>query len=123
MTFFIFTALVWLLALFHLWDHRCFERDLRALEQGMPIERLDWRRVAGGVALKRGFFIRRRDDYLRYAVPVVFFAVLLIGLRGWTLAMLYAAVIIVKWAAVSVTLADDKYTLWLAGRALFSARL
>jgi hypothetical protein len=126
--FILLTTVLWILALFHIWDHRRYERDLGAyLQDGGG----DWRPVAPpagarpGAALKRAFRIDTRADLWRYAGPVAIFAVILIGLRHWGLAAAYAGVVSVKWFALTTVTAREtrRYAVYLAGRRVFESPL
>lgn len=137
MIFLVFTALLWLIALFHIWDHRRFERDLSRLTEtvhldtGGPRARSDWRPVPlprgaeSGVAFRRAFMIDTRYDALRYAVPVVFFVVLLLGLKAWFWAGFYLLAVVVKWFATTAVLhgAARRYDIYLLNKKIFSAAL
>lgn len=111
--------------MFHLWDHRRFEADLRRYMDG---ERgLDWREVGhnGEVVLKRGFKITCRADIWRYATPVVFLFLWLVVFRYWTPAVMYVLLIMAKWfiAKTHVDIAQRAYTITCFGKNLFGARL
>lgn len=129
MKFFLFTGLLWICAMFHLWEHRRFERDLRLLEAGEAMAAGDWRPVAlpkgaAGLALKRAFAIRDRMDIFRYAAPVLIFCLWLLLLRSWGLAFAYAAIVAVKWFCVTtVWERADAYYLYICGRRFFTGRL
>ncbi len=126
MLFILFTVFLWILAGFHLWEHRRYEHDLRQYIDGQRGG--DWR-VCGegvmGVALKRAFRVATRADMLRYAMPVIFLFVWLVVFRSWWPVALYVTVIVVKWfvAQTWVDVAQRRYTLVLAGYRLLSGRL
>lgn len=131
MTFFLFTGLLWLTALFHVWDHRWFERDLRKmLHAPMPDPATgDWRLIGGraidmDLRLRRAFIIRNSADILRYAGPIVIFCLWLLLFRSWGLALSYGAIVVVKWFLVTTILRrDGSYTLRLFGCAFLTAQL
>lgn len=127
MKFIFFSGFLWLLAIFHLWDHRRFERDIRLYMNGQRDG--DWRIVDGDDSsifiVKRAFKISSRADIVRYATPVVFLFLWLVIFRFWSPACAYVLVIAIKWFVVE-TLIDTSartYTLRLLGQSLFSARV
>ncbi len=127
MIFIVFTIMLWLIALFHIWDHRRFEQDLAALAEG----KRDWRAVAlpagvsTGEAYRRALMIHSRADFTRYAVPVLFFVVLLLGVKSPVAAALYLAVIVIKWFVSKVVLYRDegRYEIYLLHQRVFAAAL
>lgn len=127
MLFFVFAVTLWLAAMFHLWDHRRFEADLKIYRRQPDNPAVaDFRRVAvppGG--LRRAFAIRGAQDVLRYGAPVGFFCLLLLWLQSWWIAGFYAAIVIVKWFALTTVLTGggDSYRISLAGCEIFSASL
>ncbi len=126
MKFVLFSGFLWLVAIFHLWDHRRFERDVQRYMDGARGG--DWREVTagnGGVALKRAFKITDRGDLLRYTLPVVFLLVWLVVFRYWAPAVLYTAAVFLKWfvAQTRIDAATRQYAIFLLGRRIFGARL
>lgn len=116
--------------MFHLWDHRRFEEDLRRLDAGQgSFAAGDWRPAAlpageSGTALKRAFIIRGQADLARYAAPVVLFCLWLLLFRSWGLAGIYAAIIACKWFAVTTVLDNGgSYRCYFAGKKFFTGRL
>jgi len=117
MMFFVFILLIYGMGLFHRFEHRAMIADLRALlplvpMAGEPPAPHDWRRCGGTDAkplLKRAFNPRGAAAALRYAMPVLFAAVMLIVLQAYVFAACYIALCAVKWFAVSAELAprDD----------------
>jgi hypothetical protein len=105
MQFVIFLLLLWGAGYFYIWEHRKFERDLarlRGLVDGSDLlpQNEDWRLVARhGTAyhLRRAFRVCSRDDFIRYAVPVAIFCLLLLILGSWLWAFAFGAIACVKW--------------------------
>lgn len=110
-----------LLALFYRREHRLYEEELAAIAgSGMSkstLLQLDWRVVGqkdGALSLQRGFYIRSREDLLRYSVPVVVFVVILLVLQGWATAFAYLALNLIKWFGTTTVLRKDGYVLFFA---------
>lgn len=134
MAFFFFLLLLFALGVFHAREHRQFVEEMRRMTLPAPdprqIDAADW--VYKGAA-KHGFFIRRalnpktQADILRYTVPVVAFAVMVIFLAAWKTAFLYAAIHVFRWSAVTVEVYNDGneacYRLISYGRRLFTEHL
>ena len=62
---------------------------------------------------------------MRYGAPVGFFCLWLLALHSWWIAGVYAAIIIVKWFALTTYLNGDgeTYRITLAGKTVFAAML
>ncbi|MDP2204749.1 MAG: hypothetical protein Q8K65_00415 [Alphaproteobacteria bacterium] len=121
MNFLIFILLVYFLALFHRFEHRVMIRDLARLagclplEDGVP-EGHDWRQTGGtkeAPQLKRGFDIPDKTAVLRYALPIVFAAAMMIALQDFTMAGVYILLCTAKWFALGVTLTRAEYKITL----------
>lgn len=126
MTFLLFTGFLWILAVFHVWEHRCYERDLRQYLSGRSDG--DWRKCAGDehhVMIRRAFRPAAGRDVLRYALPVLFLFVWLLVFRSWFPAGVYIAAMAIKWFAAQTWLdiAARRYEVRVFGRSLFSAPL
>ena len=111
--------------MFHLWDHRRFETDLRRYMDGE--RELDWRELGhdGQLVLKRAFKITSRADIWRYATPVALLFVWLLVFRYWTPAIMYVLAVSAKWFAAQthVDIAQRSYEITLFGKRLFGAKL
>jgi hypothetical protein len=121
MVFIVFMLLVYALALFHRFEHRVMIRDLARLAQALPLqgsvpEGHDWRQTGGTAAapqLKRGFEVPDRTALLRYALPVVFAAAIMIALQDFTMAGVYILLCTAKWFALGVVLTRTDYKIML----------
>ncbi len=127
MIFVVMAVFLWAVALFHIWDHRCFERDLRHYRDGRA--GLDWRVVCpqrgNAVFLKRAFVVDTREARLRYGVPVLVFTLCLLLFKSWLAAGLYALAMIGKWF-VATTVFDTvagQYRVMVSRWTVFTARL
>ena len=129
MIFVFFIVLLFAMSRFHLWEHRCYLRDIARAHQARGIEETDdWREMekdSGKLFLKRAFMIRDKKDALRYGLPVIFFAALLLVLQSWGLALFYAALLCVKWFALTtvVLLEQDLFEIRVFGYRLLSDRI
>ena len=125
MKFIFFSGFLWMMAIFHLWDHRRYEQDIRRYMDG--VRDGDWRLIATGAqdTVMRAFKISGRSDVIRYAGPVVFVFIWLVVFRYWAPAIIYMMVIGTKWFLVQTHIDADqrRYTAALFGRRLFSATL
>ena len=125
MKFIVFSVFIWLVAIFHLWDHRRYERDIARYMDGARDG--DWRQVGQGDGdiVKRAFKITTRADIVRYATPVVFLLIWLLLFRAWTPAILYVAAVFAKWfiAQTHIDTAGRRYSVYLLGYRMFGARL
>lgn len=125
MKFIFFSGFIWIVAIFHMWDHRRYERDIARYMDGARDG--DWRQVGsdGDEIIKRAFKISTRADIARYAMPVVFFLVWLLVFRFWAPALIYAVIIFAKWfvAQTRVDIASRRYSVYLLGYRVFGARL
>ncbi len=124
MQFFAFITIFFATAMYHQREHRLLVGELRALHAKLadaaPSEasleaRLkgeDWRLVSlqgTQAGLRRAFEVPGTEAVLRYAVPVVMFCLMLLGLQSWIMPGIYAGVMVLKWF-VSVTVLDtDPY--------------
>lgn len=114
--------------MFHQREHRLFETELKKiavkLAAGENLDNEDWRimgRDGGIYKLKRAFRIPGREDLIRYAVPVILAAIILILLQSWALGFAYILLLGVKWFA-TVTVIDVKksaYSVTLFGFRIF----
>lgn len=122
MTFILFSIFVWVMAIFHVWDHRRFEHDVRDYIDGYRGG--DWRVVNTGV-LKRAFRIPARADSLRYAMPVIFLFAWLAVFHYWAPAAIYVLVIAAKWflAETHIDTQTRSYAVVMLGRRIFGGRL
>jgi hypothetical protein len=142
MKFLLFICCLWAMGWFHRREHlrdAAALRDVQKTLSSLPPDKdalktalagQDWRLVSltpRHAVLKRAFQVERREDMLRYGMPLVFLAVLLIALQGWGIAAVYAAVLAVKWFALTtaVTLSpyDGRYDVSLFGIRLFGEYL
>ena len=125
MKFIFFSGFLWIVAIFHLWDHRRFECDVASFMDGARDG--DWRVIAenGAVVVKRAFKITTRADIVRYAGPVVFLFVWLLVFRYWTPAVIYMLAVFTKWflAQTYIDATARRYTVSLFGRNLFTAKI
>lgn len=126
MKFIFFTAYLWILALFHIWEHRRFEADLRDYAAGKTDG--DWRvcaRSDSAVMLRRAFMIKTRNDVVRYAAPVVFLLVWLLLFHMWWLAFAYIAIMACKWFLGETWLENGgrRYRFRLFNRDIFRGQL
>lgn len=123
MNFIVFMLLVYLLGLFHRFEHRTMIRDLTRLAPLLPLQNgvpagHDWRQTGGGAdapQLKRGFDVPDRAALLRYALPIVFAAAMMLALQGFTMAGVYILLCTAKWFGLGVTLTRTEYKI-TAGR-------
>ncbi|HYD17049.1 MAG TPA: hypothetical protein VEF76_01055 [Patescibacteria group bacterium] len=142
MLFFLFITVFFATAEFHRREHVLMQKELRDLQAKLaseaPVEAAlraqlqgeDWRLVSltgTEAGLRRAFEVPEREAVLRYAVPVVAFTIMLLGLQNWTLPFLYAGVMALKWFA-SLTVLDldphrPRYEVRLFGLRLFGERL
>lgn len=105
MDFMVFLSLVYALAVFHRFEHRVMIKDLAQLASFLPLQNgvpqgHDWRQTGGNAEnpmLKRAFHISGKNDVLRYAVPVLGAAVMLIFLQSFIFAGAYVLFCLVKW--------------------------
>lgn len=112
MMFILFIAVLFALALFHRWEHRVMIADLKQvlplLQAGTPLPvTQDWRVVAqDGRAwvLRRAFHVPDKTAALRYAMPVLLAAVMMIGLANIPLGLGYAVFCAVKWFGTDIRL-------------------
>lgn len=124
MNFIVFILLIYLLALFHRFEHRAMIADLTRLSALLPLQGgvpagHDWRRTGGthdAPRLKRGFDVPDKKAALRYALPVVFAAAMMIVLQDFMLAGIYTGLCAVKWFGLSVVLTPADYRV-MAGKA------
>jgi len=135
MTFIIFIAVVFALGFFHRWEHRVMIADLKQvlplLKTGsteIPVGQ-DWRIVSRTDrywTLRRAFHVPDRAAAVRYAVPVLLAAVMMIGLANILLGMGYALFCAVKWFWVEINVKTDTpaaYTVQCAGIKIFGEPL
>ncbi|MDY0009176.1 MAG: hypothetical protein RBS08_05680 [Bdellovibrionales bacterium] len=112
MAFVIFLLLVYGLCLFHRFEHRVMIKDLARLVPFLPLQNgipagHDWRQAGGNAEtplLKRAFHIYGKDDVLRYAVPVMAAAVILIALQSFVFAGGYILFCLIKWFCTAAEL-------------------
>jgi hypothetical protein len=131
MHFIVFMLLVYTLALFHRFEHRAMVADLSRLAADLPLRcgvprGHDWRQTGGteeAPQLKRGFELPDRTAVLRYALPVVFAAAMMIVLQDFTLAGGYVALCAAKWFGLSVTLTRGAYAVSAGGITLLKDSL
>lgn len=105
MMFFVFMLLVYAMAFFHRFEHRAMIEDLRALLPLLPLGAdipppHDWRQSGGTPdtpRLLRAFRPANGRARLRYALPVLFAAVMMIVLQTYVFAACYIAACAVKW--------------------------
>jgi hypothetical protein len=136
MEYVVFTVLVWTVALFHRREHRNLRQELQALpahsltETTPAISGYDWRVTAvdaGSVTLKRAFQPIGRAGILRYALPVLFLAVMMIVLQSFIMAGAYLAALALRWFVLEIKITrppqQPAYTATLYGRPLFGETL
>jgi len=111
MTFVFFLLLVWAVCTFHLREHRRLGTELARAKTLLPpredgsLQDADWRvtaEEAQNITLKRRFHPQDRDGVLRYALPPVFFCLMLFVLKSWWMGALYAALMALRWFAMSI---------------------
>lgn len=126
MIFVVFILLLWAAALFHRAEHRALPQELRALDKpqswtvGAQIPGHDFRLVAqknDSFVLKRAFHPQGYRGVLRYALPVLFLAVMMIILQSIPMTLAYFVFLYLRWFATETVLypAPDKrfeVTLW-----------
>ena len=135
MLFVLFIAVLFALGLFHRWEHRVMIADLKGvlplLQAGaepLPATQ-DWRVVSQGSGtwvLRRAFHVPDKTAALRYAVPVLLAAVMMIGLGNIPMGIAYAVICTLKWFAADTevkTAPLAEYTVKLAGIKLFGEPL
>lgn len=127
MTFLLLGFLLWVSGLFHLWDHRRAESDVRSVMDGKDPAAHDWLVVGqdgASLLLRRAFNPLGRADQLRYAGPIVIFALWLLVFKSWPAAFLYASVVMVKWflSVIVVDTAKRLYEARLFGHKLFGEK-
>jgi len=121
MAFIIFMLLVYLMALFHRFEHRAMIADLARMAACLPLDGgvpkgHDWRQTGGtndAPQLKRGFDVPDKTAVLRYALPVFFAAAMMIALQDFMLAGAYILLCTAKWFGFGVTLTRDDYKITL----------
>ena len=134
MMFMLFIAVLFTLALFHRWEHRVMIADLKlalaALQtSGALPAAQDWRAVSqsGGTwILRRAFHVPDKTAALRYAVPVLLAAVMMIGLANIPLGIGYVFFCAVKWFGTDIELQTAPvpgYGVKLAGIKMFGEPL
>lgn len=136
MEYVVFTVLVWTVALFHRREHRGLQQELQTLprealtETTPAIAGHDWRVTAvdaGSVTMKRAFQPVGRAGILRYALPVVFLAVMMIVLQSFIMAAAYLAALMLRWFVLEIKITrppeQAAYTALLYGRQLFGETL
>lgn len=111
MIFVVFLLLIWSAALFHRAEHRQLPQELRRLDStqgwvtGARIAGHDWRLMAekdDGFVLKRAFHPEGISGVLRYALPILFLAVMMIVLQNIPLTLGYLAFLYLRWFAVEI---------------------
>jgi hypothetical protein len=136
MEYVVFTVLIWTAALFHRREHRALRQELRALPHDALTEITpalaghDWRITAldaKSATLKRAFQPIGRAGVLRYALPVVFLAVMMIVLQSYIMAAVYLTALTLRWFVLEIKLTrppeQPAYTAFLYGRPLFGETL
>lgn len=134
MMFVLFIAVLFALGLFHRWEHRVMIADLKQVlpplqTSGAVPAAQDWRIVSQDAdtwVLRRAFHVPDKTAAMRYAVPVLLAAVMMIGLANIPLGLAYAAFCTVKWFAVDIHLQAaplPAYSVKLAGIKMFGEPL
>lgn len=130
MFFVAFLLIIWAIAVFHQKEHKAYIKEMRVIAENGQIGNLDWRKIREDqqyLCLRRAFNIRNKSDLIRYGLPVIFFAAMLIVFGKWFLSFFYLAVIVVKWFAtvteVSYGANPHYYRLSLAGLPVWTEKL
>lgn len=142
MQFVAFITLFFLTVLFHQREHVLMIAELRKLHGKLAtatpdaatlnaqLRGDDWRLVflrGTQAGLRRAFEVPSTVAILRYAVPVVLFCLMLLGLQTWVMPAIYAVIMALKWF-VSVTVLDTdpylpRYEVRMFGFRLFGEEL
>lgn len=113
MIFVVFILLLWAAALFHRAEHRALPQELRDLGTpkdaavGAHIAGHDFRLMEiknGGFVLKRAFHPQDRRGVLRYALPVLFLAGMMIYLQNIPLSAGYFVFLCLRWFGTEIVL-------------------
>jgi len=135
MEYVVFTILIWTMALFHRQEHRTLRAELQSLPRSTLTEKTeiaghDWRVTAieaEHIILKRAFQPIGRAGILRYALPVLFLAVMMIVLQSIALTCAYLAALVLRWFVLEIKLTRTPeplaYAATLYGRQLFGEAL
>lgn len=135
MMFLIFIAVVFALGLFHRWEHRVMIADLK---QVLPLLKTgaaeitaaqDWRLISqaeGYWTLRRAFHVPDRTAALRYAMPVLLAATMMIGLANIPMGIGYAVFCVTKWFGTDIQIKTAplaEYAVQCAGIKIFGEPL
>lgn len=111
MLFVVFMIVVWTAALFHRREHRRLPDELAkidtraAYETGQKIDGHDWRVIADTkdrLVMKRAFEPVGMEGKLRYTLPVVLLAVMMIWLQSIPATVFYMVFLCIRWFALRV---------------------
>ena len=132
MQFVVFIILLFSVCQFHRREHQRLEVELRTLLQTasngtLPAD-TDWqvmRFEQNILHLRRAFMLKSTFDRLRYFLPILFLAVMLIILQSWIMAAIYAAILCVKWFVTRIRLdiTRGRYDVIIFSKALFGEQL
>lgn len=135
MIFVVFILLLWAAALFHRAEHRALPRELRGLGKaenwviGAQIPEHDFRLVAqrnGSFVLKRAFHPQGYRGVLRYALPVLFLAMMMIILQSIPVTLAYFVFLCLRWFATEIVLypaPDNRFEVTLRHRKIYGETL
>jgi len=135
MLFAVFMIVIWGLALFHRAEHRGLPAELAAIhpqaapDAGARIAGTDWRVTAhtpSRLTVKRAFEPVGRAGKLRYAVPVLAVAIMMIWLQSAALTAFYLGFLYLRWFALRIEIekgADRMFHVLIGAHHLYADKI